>query len=151
MTRRWAAFAASVSILGGLRCGAQDRDKFIKVYRADGGSVTAELALTDAERARGLMNRQTILPDQGMLFVFDEEAIHSFWMKNTLIPLDMLWLDKDRRIIHIEPNVPPCRADPCPSYGPPRPASYVLELKGGMAAVFGLKVHDQLDFVLPKK
>jgi uncharacterized protein len=151
MTRRLAVFAAALSILGGWRCVAQGRDKFIKVYWPDGGSVTAELALTDAERARGLMNRETILPDQGMLFVFDGEAIHSFWMKNTLIPLDMLWLDKDRRIIHIERDVPPCRSDPCPSYGPQRPASYVLELKGGMAAVFRLKVHDQLDFVLPKK
>jgi len=151
MTRRSAVFTAAGLVLGGLHCGAQGRDRFIKVYLPDGRSVTAELALTDAERARGLMNRETILPDQGMLFVFDEEAVHSFWMKNTLIPLDMLWLDKDRRIIHIERDVPPCRADPCPSFGPQRPASYVLELKGGMAAAFQLKVHDKLDFKLPQR
>ena len=129
---------------------ASGTEKFIKIYFPSGTSVTAELAVTDAERARGLMFRERILPDQGMLFVFEEEAEHSFWMKNTLIPLDMLWLDRDRRIIHVEPDVPPCRADPCPSYGPRRPASFVLELKGGAAAGFRLKVGDRLDFILPR-
>jgi len=131
--------------------GAQNRDQFIKIYFPDGRSVTAELAVTEARRALGLMNREKVLPDQGMLFVFDAEAVHSFWMKNTLVPLDMLWLDRDRRIVHIERDVPPCRADPCPSYGPRQPASYVLELKGGMAADFQLKVHDKLDFLLPQR
>jgi uncharacterized membrane protein (UPF0127 family) len=135
--------------LGCLHGGARGRDKFIKVYFPDGRSVTAELALTEAERERGLMDREKVLPDQSMLFVFDGEAVHSFWMKNTLVPLDMLWLDGDRRIVHIERDVPPCKADPCPSYGPRRPAAYVLELKGGMAAAFQLKISDRLDFVLP--
>jgi hypothetical protein len=149
MTRRDGLLRIAALVLGGLHCGAQGRDKFIKVYFPDGRSVTAELALTEAERALGLMNREKILPDQGMLFVFDEEAVHSFWMKNTLVPLDMLWLDRDRRIVHIERDVPPCQADPCPSYGPRRPVSYVLELKGGMAAAFRLKASDKLDFALP--
>ncbi len=139
----WALGAAAGGVRGG--------DRFIKVYFPDGRSVTAELALTETERARGLMNREMVLPDQGMLFIFGEEAVHSFWMKNTLIPLDMLWLDDDRRIIHIERDVPPCKADPCPSYGPQTPSSYVLELKGGMAAVFELKIHDKLDFLLPQR
>ncbi|MGD0781551.1 MAG: DUF192 domain-containing protein [Candidatus Aminicenantales bacterium] len=151
MTRRCGLFLIAAAALGTPYGGAQGRDRFIKVYFPDGRSVTAELALTETERARGLMNRETILPDQGMLFVFGEEAVHSFWMKNTLIPLDMLWLGSDRRIIHIERDVPPCKADPCPSYGPQRPASYVLELKGGMAAAFQLKVQDRLDFRLPQR
>lgn len=138
-------------IIFGLRGAALGGDQFLKIYLPDGRSVTAELARTEAERARGLMFRQTILPDQGMLFVFEETAVHSFWMKNTLIPLDMLWLDADRRILHIERDVPPCRADPCPSYGPQKPAAYVLELKGGMAAVFRLAVHDRLDFLPPAR
>jgi uncharacterized membrane protein (UPF0127 family) len=150
MTRRHGWSVIAVWTLTALYCGAQGRDRFIKVYLPDGRSVTAELALTEAERALGLMNREKILPDQAMLFVFDEEAVHSFWMKNTLVSLDMLWLDRDRRIVHIERDVPPCKTDPCPSYGPRRPASYVLELKGGMAAVFRLKVHDKLDFALPR-
>jgi uncharacterized protein len=144
----WLLMAAGAA--GMLSGRGQEGDRFLKVYFPDGRSVTAELALTEAQRARGLMYRETILPDQGMLFVFEEEAARSFWMKNTLVPLDMLWLDRDRRIIHIERDVPPCKSDPCPSYGPGKPALYVLELKGGMAAVFGLKTHDKVDFLLPR-
>jgi uncharacterized membrane protein (UPF0127 family) len=133
------------------RCQDTMRDRYIKVYFADGKSVTAELAVTDEERARGLMFREKILPDQGMLFVFDREETQSFWMKNTLVYLDMLWLDSQRRVIHIERNVPPCKEDPCPSYGPRVPARYVLELKGGGAAANGIKLQDQLQFVLPER
>jgi uncharacterized protein len=151
MIRPCALLLMAAGAAGMLFGRGQGGDRFLKVYLPDGRSVTAELAVTDAQRARGLMNREKILPDQGMLFVFEEEAGHSFWMKNTLVPLDMLWLDRDRRIIHIAPDVPPCQSDPCPSYGPGRPSLYVLELKGGMAAVFGLKVYDKLDFVLPRR
>jgi uncharacterized membrane protein (UPF0127 family) len=131
--------------------GLRPADKFIKIYLPSGQSVTAELAATETERARGLMFREKLLPDQGMLFVFEKESAYAFWMKNTLIPLDMLWLDRDRRIVHIERNVPPCKADPCPSYGPARPGLYVLELQAGAADRFGLKPSDRLDFVLPKR
>jgi hypothetical protein len=111
--------------------------------------MTVELAVTDEERARGLMFRDKVLPEQGMLFVFDKEDLHTFWMKNTLVPLDMLWLGRDHRIIHIAGNVPPCAAEPCPTYGPEIPALFVLELKGGQADVLGLKIQDRLEFVLP--
>jgi uncharacterized membrane protein (UPF0127 family) len=130
--------------------GSGSQDRFIKVYFPNGKQVTAELAVTEEERAEGLMFREKILANQAMLFVFERAGIHSFWMKNTLVALDMLWLDDERRIIHIEADVPPCREDPCPSYGPLRPARYVLELKGGVAADLGLKVSDRLMFVLPE-
>jgi uncharacterized membrane protein (UPF0127 family) len=131
--------------------GSGGQDRFIKVYFPNGKQVTAELAVTEEERARGLMFREKILAEQAMLFVFERAGIHSFWMKNTLVSLDMLWLDDERRIIHIEADVPPCRAEPCPSYGPLRPARYVLELKGGVAAELGLKVSDRLMFVIPER
>ncbi|MDH4197624.1 MAG: DUF192 domain-containing protein [Candidatus Aminicenantes bacterium] len=124
-------------------------DKVIKIFFPNGTSVTAELAVTDAERARGLMFRENVPADQGMLFVFEAEAQHSFWMKNTKVYLDMLWLDGGRRVIHIERQVPPCVTDPCPSYGPQLPARFVLELRGGEADVRGLAVGDRLEFVLP--
>jgi uncharacterized membrane protein (UPF0127 family) len=151
MIRRSVLSVIAAGAIGALFGGSQGDDRFLKVYFPDGRSVTAELAVTDAQRALGLMNREKVLPEQGMLFVFDKEAVHSFWMKNTLVSLDMLWLDRDRRIIHIESDVPPCKSDPCPSYGPGRPALYVLELKGGMAAAFRLKVYDKLDFLLPQR
>ncbi len=132
-----------------IACFSGQRERFVKVHFPDGRSVTAELAVSDDERARGLMFREKIGVDQGMLFVFEEEEIHQFWMKNTWIPLDMLWLDNSRRVIHIEADVPPCREDPCPSYGPWLPARYVLELKAGGAAEYGIKVNDRLQFILP--
>jgi uncharacterized membrane protein (UPF0127 family) len=67
-------------------------------------------------------------------------------MKNTLIPLDMIWIDENRRIAHITPDVPPCKADPCPSYPPNVQARYVLELAAGVAAKHGLKDGDALRF-----
>ena len=137
-------------LAGGLLfCQSERRDKFIKIYLPNGKSVTAELAVTDEERQRGLMFREKLLPDQGMLFVFEEEGLYSFWMKNTLISLDMLWINKDRRIVHIARNVPPCKEDPCPSYSPERPGLYVLELAAGAADRLGLKLFDRLEFTLP--
>jgi uncharacterized membrane protein (UPF0127 family) len=133
-----------------LVCSAQPaKDKFIKIYLSEGSSITAELAVTAEERARGLMFRERLLPDQGMLFVFEVEDYHSFWMKNTLVALDMVWLDKEKRIVHIERDVPPCQADPCPSYTPKRPGSYVLELKSGSADRLKLRLYDRLEFALP--
>jgi hypothetical protein len=141
---------ASMFLLTGslIFCQALRQDKFIKIYLPDGVSITAELARTDAERQKGLMFRDKLLPDQGMLFVFETEYPYSFWMKSTLIPLDMIWLDKDRTIVHIAKNVPPCKEDPCPSYSPDRPALYVLELAAGSADRLGLKLFDRLVFKL---
>jgi uncharacterized membrane protein (UPF0127 family) len=132
-------------------CQDRGRDRFIKVFFANGKSVTAELAVSDEERARGLMFREKLLADEGMLFVFEREDLHAFWMKNTLVPLDMIWLDSQRRVIHIATDVPPCKEDPCPSYGPEAPARFVLELKAGGAAANRIKTGDQLQFVLPEE
>jgi uncharacterized membrane protein (UPF0127 family) len=120
-----------------------------RVILPDGEVVRVEIAANDELRAQGLMYRDHLDSDRGMLFFFTAAGPHSFWMKNTRIPLDMIWLDGDRRIIHIERNVPPCRADPCPSYGPKAEAKamYVLELAGGVADVRRLKTGDVLKFV----
>jgi hypothetical protein len=126
------------------------KNKFIKVYFPDGFSVTAELAVTDEERQQGLMFREKINDDQGMLFIFEDEAIYSFWMKNMRFPIDILWLDAQKRIVHLESRVPPCQSDPCPSYVPDAAATYVLELKSGSAEKHGLKLYDRIEFVLPK-
>jgi uncharacterized membrane protein (UPF0127 family) len=150
MNRAEAALMGLAFLAAGLQafCRAPEKDRFVKVFFADGRSIMVELAVTDEERARGLMFREKIQPDQGMLFVFEEEGLHPFWMKNTLVALDILWLGGDRRIVHIAADVPPCRADPCPSYDPGVPAAYVLELKAGEARARGLKAGDRLEFVL---
>jgi hypothetical protein len=141
-----AAIATFAPVLG---CAQKQGDRFLKVFFPNGTAVAAEIAAPEDVRARGLMFRDALPIDQGMLFVFEEEGVHAFWMKNTRIPLDMLWLDPGRRIVHIAKMVPPCVADPCPSYGPGLPALFVLELAGGQADARGLKVGDRLEFVLP--
>jgi uncharacterized protein len=148
--RAAAAVMGSLLLVSGLQafCRAPEKDRFVKVFFPDGGSIVAELAVTNEERARGLMFRERIGSDQGMLFVFEEEGLYPFWMKNTLIPLDILWLGGDRRIVHIAADVPPCTAEPCATYGPEIPASFVLELKAGEARARGLKPGDRLEFVL---
>ncbi len=130
-------------------CTAQTQGKrFIKMFLPDGYVITAELAVTDGERQLGLMHRKKINPDQGMLLVFERENFYSIWMKNMNIPLDILWLDKEKRIVHIERDVPPCKEDPCPTYTSRFPAIYVLELKAGSVNEHKLKMYDRVDFVL---
>ncbi len=101
--------------------------------------VNAELAQTREERSQGLMHREHL--EGGMLFVFESEGTHSFWMKNTLIPLDMIWIGKDMRVVHIEHAVP-CTTESCRSYTPSAPALYVLETNAGFAEKNGIRVGD---------
>ena len=124
-------------------------EKFVKIFLPNGTSITAELAITEAERQKGLMFREALLPDQGMLFVFEEEDIYYIWMKNMKFSIDILWLDKEKRIVHIEKKVPPCKEEPCPSYHSKTPSMYVLELRAGSVDENKLKLHDRLDFILP--
>jgi uncharacterized membrane protein (UPF0127 family) len=81
-----------------------------------------------------------------MLFLFAEEGEYPFWMKNTRIPLDMIWIDSNRRIAAIHHDVPPCQIEDCPSYPPNAKARYVLEVAAGVAKQHGLKVGDILRF-----
>ena len=104
-----------------------------RVILADGAAIQVELAIDEATRTQGLMYRDHLADDRGMLFFFPESGDYAFWMKNTLIPLDMVWIDDQRRIVHVEANVPPCKADPCPNYPPNAKAKYVLELAAGVA------------------
>ena len=132
-----------------LAAGCESPRRVVQVFFPDGSKVIAELAVSDEERQLGLMYRPKINDDQGMLFVFEEEGRHAFWMRNMRFSIDILWLDKDRRIVHIERRVPPCAQEPCPSYPSPLPAQYVLEIRSGGAEARNLKLYDRLDFVLP--
>jgi uncharacterized membrane protein (UPF0127 family) len=105
----------------------------------DGSRVVLELALTDKEKATGLMFRDKLAADHGMLFVFDRDDIYAFWMKNTLIPLDIVWFDAMGRVADVHPGAEPCRMDPCPKYTNRQPARAVLLVNAGFAAAHGLK------------
>ncbi|MBI5149637.1 MAG: DUF192 domain-containing protein [Candidatus Omnitrophica bacterium] len=102
----------------------------------------------EEELHRGLQFRRSLDPGSGMLFVFQKSEPYTFWMKDTLIPLDMIWIDSGRRIVHVEHNVPPCVADPCPRYPPGHEALYVLEINAGYAVRLGLQLGETAEFRL---
>lgn len=93
------------------------------------------------------MFRESLPEKTGMLFPFSEPDVHRFWMKNTMIPLDMIWMDRGGKVVFVSADTPPCRADPCPSYGPDAAASSVLELAGGMAKKEKVTVGSSLKFL----
>jgi uncharacterized membrane protein (UPF0127 family) len=105
--------------------------------------VAVEVARTDAERSRGLMHRTSLPEDRGMLFVFDETEEHAFWMKNTLLPLDMIFLDDEGRIVGIVERAEP-RSLAQRSVG--APSRYVLEVIGGWARARGVAPGDRVRF-----
>jgi uncharacterized membrane protein (UPF0127 family) len=107
---------------------------------------SVELALTPQEQHQGLMNRQSLPIDAGMLFVFPQNKRHAFWMKNTLISLDLIWLDYAKRVVHIERNVPPCIKTPCATYKSSKDALYVLELNALESKKWQIEVGSQLVF-----
>jgi hypothetical protein len=113
-----------------------------------GRCFQVELAVTPDERARGLMFRKHLDKDSGMLFIFKEEDIHPFWMKNTLIPLDILWINSRREVVFMSKKTQPCIMDPCPAILPGKKAKFVLELQGGISDTIGLIEGDKVSLDL---
>jgi uncharacterized protein len=110
-----------------------------------GQTILLEVAKTQQEHSIGLMNRTNLPKDRGMLFVFTNPSPVRFWMKNTLIPLDMIFMSNGV-VKYINAATPPCKADPCPSYGSDQKIDIdrVIELRSGRAAELKLKVGDRL-------
>jgi uncharacterized membrane protein (UPF0127 family) len=106
-------------------------------------AVRVELARTDAERARGLMYRESLADDAGMLFLFDETAEHAFWMKDTPLPLDMVFIDEVGRIVGIVERAEP-RTTALRTVG--LPSRYVLEVNGGWTRARGVERGDRVRF-----
>ena len=110
-----------------------------------GQRYAVEIADTDAERARGLMFRDALAADRGMLFIHEREEPQAYWMKNTHIPLDILYFDNARKLVAQQRDVPPCSlGDACPPYPSNAPARYVLELNAGEAARLQLRDGSEL-------
>ena len=113
--------------------------------RSDGQEYgfKVELAVSRFEQAKGLMFRTVMAPDEGMLFPFDPPREASFWMKNTVIPLDIIFIGPDRRILNVEAEAVPYSTDQRTSQGE---AIAVLELIGGRAAELGIEPGDKVDW-----
>lgn len=109
-----------------------------------GVNVLAEIADSDMEKAIGLMNRTSLGENNGMLFIFDDERTRSFWMKNTLIPLDMIFIAANGTIVDVT-TMQPCKSLFCESYRSKQPAKYVLEVNAGFSEEHGVEVGDSVD------
>lgn len=96
----------------------------------DGKTICLELAETQQEKRQGLMYRESLCDNCGMLFINEQEEIATFWMRNTLIPLDMVFIDKNNVVVDIQ-RAAPCMGMPCPTYVGRAKAKYVLEVKQG--------------------
>lgn len=108
-------------------------------------AFTVEIADTPETQRIGLMGRTELPRDRGMLFVWETPFHAAMWMKNTLIPLDFVFVREDGRIAWIVHNVPPCPpVGDCPGYGTPVPVPMVLEIAGGLSAELGLRIGDRL-------
>lgn len=114
----------------------------------DGREIRAEALTRPEDLMRGMMFRESLAPDRGMLFVHTAPGRYSYWMFQCLIPLDIIWLDANKRVVEISADTPPCKgeAKTCPSYGGNRDALYVLEVAAGVAAKHGLKAGDTIRF-----
>jgi uncharacterized membrane protein (UPF0127 family) len=144
MNRTAAAFALAIAAAACLPACASDSGTWVELK---GKRFSVEVADDDDERARGLMFRDSLAADHGMLFVHDRDEPQAYWMKNTKIPLDILYFDARRRLVSAQKGVPPCSAgDRCPPYPSEGSVRYVLELNAGTADGLGVKAGDELQF-----
>lgn len=117
------------------------------VLLPSGLQIRSELARTEEERAQGLMYRAEMPKDAGMVFLFDSEDVRPFWMKNCHFPLDIVHTRSDGTVVDVLENVPPCAADPCPSYPPAAKGDTVLELNAGVARANGVRAGAKLKYL----
>ena len=116
------------------------------IINTDSGKHTfnVEIANNTIDRAKGLMYRESLSKNKGMLFVYSGERERSFWMKNTLIPLDMIFISAQKEIVDINKNAQPCGEGECVSYTSKEPAQYVLEVNAGIAEEIGFSIGDSV-------
>ncbi len=138
-------FLITIALISGLILLRRCNEKQNQVC-FNGNCFLVELALTSKEQKRGLMFRENLAPNKGMLFIFSGEEKYPFWMKNTLIPLDIIWLNKNKEIVFISKNTQPCLSDACSIIEPAQKARYVLELNGGTASRIRLNLGDKAIF-----
>jgi len=140
---------AGVLWLALLSC-APDGPPFVPVTVWGERAVTfrAEVADSPLERMKGLMFREELAPDRGMLFVYPEPQRRTFWMLHTKIPLDIVFVDSQKQVLNVR-EAQPCSSSPCPRYASAGSAQYVLEIRQGLSAQYGFGPGTRLTFSLP--
>lgn len=127
-------------------CSQAYEQTVIKNVCAQSKCIQVEIADTPTKTMQGLMYRESMDANNGMLFLFSDSQQRTFWMKNTLIPLDIVWIDNQQRIVGVAQNVSPCQADPCPHYPSVQNVQYVLEVNAGIINQLQWQIGEQLEF-----
>ena len=114
-----------------------------------GQKIHAEVMIKQEDMMRGMMFRDSVAPDHGMLFIHGSPGNYKYWMYQVRIPLDIIWMNRLHEVVEISANTPPCKeknASNCPNFGGNQPAMFVLELGGGMAQKYGIQVGNRIEF-----
>ncbi|MDH5563819.1 MAG: DUF192 domain-containing protein [Nitrospirota bacterium] len=140
---------ALLLISGALLFNSPGQTQVLTVKFPSGASLKAEVADTPEKLLFGLAFRQMLPPDEAMLYIFGESGPHRVWTKEFQFPVDVIWVDESKIVVHVEKDVPPCSNNPCTWYGPPpNDARYILESNAGFIARENVAVGQQLKFAL---
>ena len=125
------------------QCDTQPHYTQIKIA---GATVYATTASALADQIRGLQGVKKLAPNQGKLFIYSSPQTMQFWMRHMQIPLDIIWIDQNKKIIYFSEKTPVCRKDPCLLYASEKPAQYILEVNSGFVTAHQLKIGMPVDF-----
>lgn len=139
----------AVAVIGGVLMFSGDKDEIIIVTFPSGTAIEAEVADTPEKQLFGLAFRESLPRDRGMLYIFDTSDRHKVRTKGFTFPVDVIWADESRHVVHLVERALPCEKDPCPAYGPPpENARYVIETEAGFIAREKLSTGVELKFTL---
>ena len=140
---------ALMLISGALLFNSPGQTQVINVKFPSGAVLKSEVADTPEKLLFGLAFRPTLPADEAMLFIFGQSDTHRVWTKEFQFPIDIIWVDESKFVVHLERNVPPCVDNPCPWYGPPpKDALYILDANAGFIDQANVVVGNQLKFTL---
>ena len=138
------AFAVAISLAGLVACSGTDHPPSTVTFGGSDTVLYVEISEKAHEQRKGLMGVETLPEDEGMAFVFEEPSDTTFWMKDTLIPLSIAFVDDAARVIGIR-DMEPCEADPCPTYGIDRPFVLAIEANLGWFERAGIEIGDRAE------
>jgi uncharacterized protein len=140
---------AFLLISGALLFNAPEQTQVININFPNGAVLKAEVADTPEKLLFGLAFRNTLPPDEGMVYIFGESGPHRVWTKEFQFPVDVIWVDESKKVVHIIEKAPPCIKSQCPWYGPPpRDARYIIEANAGFAEQAEVELGAQLKFTM---
>lgn len=140
---------ALLLITGAMLFNAPPQTQIIEIQFPSGARLLADVADTPEKLLFGLAFREFLPKNEGMLFIFDKSDAHRIWTKGFQIPVDVIWVDESKQVVHLVKGAEPCSQDPCPFYGPPpQNARYIIQTNVGFAQREGVVAGTELTFAL---